>query len=204
MDDRTQQTTRMVLAIARADADAPAAAEQLLPHVYDELRAIAGNLMRRERAAHTLQPTELIHEAWLRLVDADAVAGAPDRDAGPLRTHFTRIAARAMRFVLVDHARRKFADKRGGGQRRVTLDDNHEAAVVDPEDVLHVHDGIERLAALDPELAQIVELRFFGGMTLDEVAVARGTSRRTVVRNYRLARAWWLREFDDGGRGEPS
>jgi RNA polymerase sigma factor (TIGR02999 family) len=194
--DTSNPTTRLTLAVARGE---PGAVDALMPHVYDELRAIAARLMQRERAEHTLRPTELIHEAYLRLVDVDGVEGTDEE----LRAHFNRVAVRAMRFVLVDHARKKHAQKRGGGGRRVPLDEEGVAAPVDVLEVLQVHDGLERLAAIDEALASVVELRYFGGLTIEEAADSLGVSRRTAVRRFRLARAWLVREFGEGGPHGP-
>ena len=143
--------------------------------------------------AHTLQPTELIHEAYLRLTAGDD-AGWEDR------VHFKRVAARAMRNILVDHARARLTAKRGGGQRRVTLDTPLLQPAGEEQDVVAVHEGLEKLSAVDRQLADIVELRFFAGMTMEEVAAALGISSRTAARGWRLARAWWFREFGGEGR----
>ncbi len=171
------ETTLLLQSMGRGDA---AAAEKLLPLVYDELHRRANQLMRGERAGHTLQPTGLIHEAFMRLVDQDVQAQS--------RQHFLRIAARAMRQVLVDHARSRGSQKRGGGQRGVTLD---ERAIAGPsDDVLAVDDALNRLAKFDPQLAQIVELRFYGELAHKEIADTLGISLRTVERGWRVARAW--------------
>jgi RNA polymerase sigma factor (TIGR02999 family) len=176
------------------DAGDLAASEELMPIVYDELRRIASRLMQSQGRAHTMQPTELIHEAYLRLVDDDET----DHDRKwEGRLHFTRVAARAMRFVLVDHARGKLAKKRGGERHRVTLDTRVSAIADNAEQVLFVHDGLDRLAAVDEQLAKIVELRFFGGMTMDEIANSLESSTRTVERGWRVARAWWIKEFGE-------
>lgn len=164
------------------DSGQPGAAEELLPLVYDELHRIAGRLMRRE-GEHTLQPTALIHEAYLRLA-GDRSPRIEDR------TDFVRLAARAMRNVLVDHARRKRSAKRGGDRLQVALDDELLETNADGERLLLLDDALRKLANLDPQLAAIVELRFFGGLGHRETARALDTSVRSVERGWRTARAW--------------
>jgi RNA polymerase sigma-70 factor, ECF subfamily len=160
-----------------------AAADELLPLLYDELRRIASAHLRRERSDHTLQPTALVHEAWLRLVDD------PAPEVGS-RAHFLSLAARVMRRVLVDHAREHGAQKRGGGSSRVTLDDALALYERRDLDLLALDEALERLGALDAPLARIVELRFFAGLTNAEVASLDGTSLRSVERGWATARAW--------------
>lgn len=155
--------------------------------VERELRAIASRLLRGERTDHTLQPTALLHEAWLRLSEVHA----PWRD----QTHFVAAAAGAMRRVLVDHARARGRDKRGGGNARITLSPELLDATVEPSDVLAVDDALARLAAVDAELERIVELRVFGGLTHPEIAALLGVSLRRVERGWRLARAFLRREL---------
>lgn len=184
------RSTRLLCATALGEATAP---EELLPIVYDELREIAVRLLGSRGRRSTLQPTDVIHAAWLKLIDPNA-AGIPRVDG---RIHFQRLAARAMRFVLVDHARARCAEKRGGPRRRVTLDENLEGIADQAVDVLFVHEGLERLRAVDSQLAEIVEMRFFGGMTMAEISQALGISLSSVNRGWRLARAWWLEEFAD-------
>lgn len=166
--------------------------DDLLPAVYAELRAVADRLLRRAGPHPTLQPTELLHEAFLRLRGA----AAPLRFAG--EQHLRRTAVRTMRHVLVDRARARAADKRGGGRARVTLDEDFAQPLDDGDSVLRVHDGIEQLRAVDAQLADLVELRFFGGLSVDETAATMALSPRSVDRLWRLARAWWLAH--DGGR----
>ncbi len=171
---------------AAGDADA---GRQLLELLHDELHRLAGAQMRRERGDHTLQPTALVHEAWLRLV------ASPPSAAGS-RAHFLSLAARVMRRVLVEHARARAAAKRGGEAQRVTLDD---ALALDPGrslDVLALDEALERLAAFDAELATLVELRFFGGLSNEEVAASRGVSLRSVERGWATARAWLRGQLD--------
>lgn len=188
------RTTSLVNRMATGDA---AAADRLLPILYGELRQIARRMLADQRRS-TLSPTELIHEAWVRLVDED---GAGPEFEG--RRHFRRVAARAMRFVLVDRARARLSDKRGGDRRQVTLDAERVGDASEAWQVLQVHDAIAALGQRDEELAQLVELRFFGGMKMEEVADVMGVSRSSVQRSWRLVRAWWRKEFagpteDDG------
>ena len=188
------RATHLVRSLRDAESTAAASGE-LMPLVYDELRRIAGRLMRGQRANATLQPTELIHEAFLRLADDGAGEADARGERWQGKVHFTRVAARAMRFVLVDHARTKLSERRGGARRRVTLDTQLADVADTSEELLFVHEGLERLGGVDAQLAQIVELRFFGGLTLHETAAALGVSRRTVDRGWRTARAWWVQEF---------
>lgn len=161
--------------------------------LYEELRALASSLMRHERGDHTLQTTALVHEAWLRF----------GRDDGSWndRIHFLAIAGRAMRRVLVDHARTKGRKKRGGDATTVTLDD---AAIVEAYgqgvDLLELDDALDRLEGHNPLGARIVELRFFAGMSHDEIATACGVSKRTVERNFRFARAHLFRDMSESDK----
>ncbi len=178
-----EATTRLLRALSAGEAGA---AEQLLPLVYDELRRLAGRLMGDERTGHTLQATALLHEAWLRL----CAPGTSYDDRG----HFLRVAATAMRRVLVDHARARAAQKRGGG-RRVDLDADAVAGRDDAESLLAVDEALGRLQALDPQLVQLVEMRFFGGLDNPSTAEALGLSLRSVERGWRTARAFLVREL---------
>lgn len=193
MSDDKARTTRLLRAVCEGE---PQAAEQLFPVVYTELRRLAGQIVGRGPARPAgLQATELIHEAYLRLVDVDA-----DRQREiDSRLHFKRLAAKAMRGVLVDQARAQQADKRGGAQQRVTLQEDLAALSQDSSAVLEVDEGLAALRAFDPQLAELVELRFFGQMTVPEVATALGVSESSVARSWRLARAWWVSEY---GRSE--
>jgi RNA polymerase sigma factor (TIGR02999 family) len=184
-DDPTAHTRLLLQRINAGDAEA---VEQLLPYIYDELHGLARRIMAGERHEHTLQPTALINEAFLRLIDQSA-PGIQDR------VHFVRVAARAMRNVLVDHARARSAAKRGGGNLKVTLDEGLVLEDGDSDSLLHVHETLERLSAVDPQLGQIVELRFFGGLKDAEIGAAIGVSERTVQRGWRMARAWLSREM---------
>jgi RNA polymerase sigma-70 factor (ECF subfamily) len=162
--------------------------DQLVPHVYDKLRQLAAGSLRGEGASHTARATSLVHEAYLRLAGADV--------DWQNRMHFYAVAAQVMRRILVDHAKAKNRDKRGGGAQRVTLD---EAVLVQPDipnTVLDLDDALKRLAARDPRKSQIVEMLFFGGMTYDETAGALQISPATVHRELKLAKAWLYRELN--------
>ncbi len=167
------------------------AAEQLFPLVYDELRALAARCLRGERADHTLQPTALVHEAYLKLVDQAAIAGKG-------REHFVGIAARAMRQVLADHARRHLAAKRGAGRRRIMLDSSVASGEQDPVDLMALDEALVQLSALDERQGRIVELRFFGGLTAKEAAALMDVSLSTVEADWRMARAWLHRAMECG------
>jgi RNA polymerase sigma-70 factor (ECF subfamily) len=158
--------------------------------VYDELRRLAASALRHERSDHTLQPTALVHEAYLRLAE-QPTARWKDRN------HFMAVAARAMRRILVDHARKHGAVKRGSGAVKHSLDDHERVAdfTGDTVDLVALDDALARLANLDPRQARIVELRFFGGLSVEETAAIVGSSARTVKRDWQLARAWLKREI---------
>jgi RNA polymerase sigma factor (TIGR02999 family) len=166
------------------------AAERLLPAIYADLHRQAARAMRREGEEHTLQATALVHEAYLRLVDQRRVQWRN-------RAHFFGIAAEVMRRVLVDHARGRLAAKRGGGMKQLTLGGADEAAANQDDglEVLALHEALERLAQLDPEQARLVELRYFGGLNIEETAEALGVSPATVKREWAVARAWLRREL---------
>lgn len=187
MKDKRERVTEL---LRESDLSDPASAQSLLAYVYDELRDLAAQQMGRERAGHTLQPTALVHEAYLRLVYGDRVDWKS-------RAHFYGIAARAMRQILVDHARRKQASKRGGGWQRVTLDPEMMGDQDYTCEVLDLHDALNRLAEKDEALGKMVELRFFGGLTLDETADAMGVSRRKVAKDWSAARLWLKRELSN-------
>jgi RNA polymerase sigma factor (TIGR02999 family) len=169
------------------------AAEELLPLVYDELRKLAAHRMAGEAAGHTLQPTALVHEAWLRLVRT------PD-PAWQNRAHFFRTAAECMRRILIDNARRKLQIRHGGGAERVPLDEIDLPGEHDPRQLLHVHEALDRLAAEDPTKAEIVKLRFFVGLENREIAELLDISERTVERAWSFAKAWLLAEFSDANQ----
>ena len=180
--------------LADARRGAPAALEAVFDATYAELRRIAGALMRRERPGHTLQPTELVHDAWLKLVDQSRVAWTD-------RAHFLNIAARAMRQVLVDHARRRGARKRLDGVERVTFNDDAGHGATASFEVLALHEALERFTVLDARAAQVVEARVFGGMTTQEVAHVLNVSTRTVELDWTVARRWLARELREGADG---
>ena len=167
------------------------AGEALVPLVYAELRRQAGRALRREGEGHTLQPTALVHEAWLRL-------GGQHDARWESRTQFLAVAAQMMRRVLVDHARTRHALKRGGGGTQVSLGDADQAVAdsSDEVDVLALNDALERLAAIDPRKAQLVELRYFAGLSIPEAAAALGVSQATVGREWAVARMWLRRELE--------
>jgi RNA polymerase sigma factor (TIGR02999 family) len=175
------EVTRILSAIDQGD---PHAAEQLLPLVYDALRRLAVQQLAREKPGQTLQATALVHEAYLRLVDTSR--------AGPWngRTHFFRAAAQAMRRILVDNARRKHSQKRGGTRRPVDLDEAAQV-VADPSDeIVAVHEALELLARHDPVKAELVQLRFFAGLSVEEAADLLNISRATADRYWRYAKTW--------------
>jgi RNA polymerase sigma factor (TIGR02999 family) len=168
------------------DPERPESAAELFAAVYGELRQLARALLRRERPDHTLQPTELVHDAFLRLVDQSAVRAVD-------RAHFFGVAARAMRQILVDHARRRRAAKRGGAWLRVTLDEGLGAPAAEPDELLALDQAIEALAARDPRAARVVELRVFAGLTIEEIAAALAVSKRTIDGDWAFARLWIAR-----------
>jgi RNA polymerase sigma-70 factor, ECF subfamily len=163
--------------------------ETLLPIVYQELRRLAAGYLRRERAGYTLQPTALVHEAYLRLLK-----DKPGRWQN--RAHFCAIAAHSMRQILIERARARDAKKRGGERQRVTLDEGLVAGGDRSIDLIALDQALERLAALDAEQARLVELRFFGGLTIEETAEAMNTSPATVKRHWTVACAWLARELE--------
>jgi RNA polymerase sigma factor (TIGR02999 family) len=177
--------TALLTAARAGDQDA---LDALLPLVYDELRRIAHAQMRRERPGQTLDATALVHEAWMRLGGGAAAAGD--------RSHFLGIAARLMRQILVERARARHAAKRGGHRDRVTLDERLLPSSERPVDVLALDQALERLASLDPLNARLVELRFFGGLTVEEAAETLEISPATLKRRWALARAFLLRELE--------
>jgi RNA polymerase sigma factor (TIGR02999 family) len=168
------------------------ARDELVVHVYDELRRLAASYLRRERADHTLQPTALVHEAYMRLA---AQEGVDWRN----REHFIGVAAEMMRRVLVDHARRHRRDKRGGGLR-LPLTEADGFSEGEAEDMVALDEALRRLARRHPQKSRVVELRFFGGLSIEETARILEVSDSTVERDWKFARAWLAREMDRGGR----
>ncbi len=183
------EVTRILSAIEDGNRQA---ASQLLPLVYDELRRLAASKMSQEKSDQTLQPTALVHEAFLRLV------GGEDRKNWDGRGHFFAAAAEAMRRILIDAARRRSAEKRGGKlQRCELLEEDAVLNVDDTETMLSLDEALTKLAATDASLAKLVELRYFTGLTIEETAEVLGVSPRTTKRNWAYARAWLRREMDD-------
>lgn len=159
------------------------AVDALLPHVYRELRRLAGGYMKREREGHTLDATGLVHEAYMKLVDQSRVEWQN-------RSHFFGIAATAMRRILVDHARGRQADKRGGGADHAELHEDLVSTAERSAELIAVDDALERLAVWDPVKSRVIELRFFGGLSIEECAEAMGMSTATANRHWRMAKAW--------------
>jgi RNA polymerase sigma factor (TIGR02999 family) len=177
--------THILTAIEQGD---PQAADKLLPLVYEELRKLAASRMANEKAAQTLQPTALVHEAWLRLVGKEAPKFAN-------RAHFFAAAAEAMRRILIDNARRKRSLRHGGGQQRVDLEHVDLASAIDDDQLLAVNDALDKLAAQNKSEAELVKLRYFVGMTLEEAADALSISARTADNYWAHARAWLFHEL---------
>lgn len=180
--------TRILSAIQQGDSKA---AEELFPLVYEELRRLANYKMSQEAAGHTLQPTALVHEAWMRLV-------AQNQQTWHNRAHFFAAAAEAMRRILVECARRKRSLKRGGGAEREELHESVLVLSVPPDELLEVHEALDKLAQEDPSAAELVKLRYFVGMTMEEASSALGLSLRSAERLWTYARAWLRREIRRG------
>ena len=183
-----EETTELLRVL---DGDDPSVAPRLFAVVYDELRALAGNYFQHQRPDHTLQPTALVNEAFLKLVDQTRIEWRS-------RAHFLAVAARAMRQILIDHARGRATAKRGGNLFRVTMDEAATPLTDHDPELLDLDDALKRLAAMDERQSRIVELRFFGGMTVEEVAHVLKVSRTTVEADWRMARAWIRRELGNG------
>jgi RNA polymerase sigma factor (TIGR02999 family) len=190
MGAEPQQGLTVILGRARAGDER--ARDELVALVYDELRRVAARLMRRERRDHTLSPTAVVHEAVIRLLGDAVFDKAADRSC------LFASAARAMREVLIDHARRRSAGRRGGGRRRVPLDSVADYFEEHGLDVVAVHEALDRLAELNGRQSQVMTLRYFGGLTVPEVAASLGVSVVTVERDWRLARAWLGGELRGG------
>jgi RNA polymerase sigma-70 factor, ECF subfamily len=187
MDSNPGEVTRLLKAMNAGDA---AAGEQLLPLVYKELHRIAEAYMRRERPDHTLQATALIHEAYLRLVGEEV----DWRDRG----HFVGLAAHVMRRVLVDYARQHNAERRAGGLQRVEMEDNFAISPERLDEVLFLDTALARLKEVSPRQAQVVELRYFGGLSVEQIAAMLGVAPRSVKRDWSLARMFLYRELRPG------
>ncbi len=177
--------TRILEAVTRGDQ---ASAQELLPLVYQELRKLAAHKMAGQAPGHTLQPTALVHEAWLRLV-----GNKPSQFAG--RAHFFAAAAEAMRHILIDSARRKRAERHGGGQVRVDIEAVEIASLANDDELLAVHDALDKLAAEDSKKAELAKLRYFVGMTFEEAAEVLGISVATAKRHWAYARAFLYEEM---------
>jgi RNA polymerase sigma factor (TIGR02999 family) len=175
--------------LATIDQNSPRATEELLPLVYDELRRLAGQKLAREKPGQTIQPTALVHEAYLRLVSGEGTIHWNSR------AHFLAAAAEAMRRILVDRARRKHSDRHGGRWQRCEILDGDLAIEYDSDDLLDLEEALARLNSIDERAADLVKLRVFAGMTIDEAATYQGVSPRTAKRSWAYARAWLVREM---------
>jgi RNA polymerase sigma factor (TIGR02999 family) len=180
----------LLLAWAQGDQGA---LERLVPLVHDELHRIARRCMAGERVGHSLQATALVNEAYLRLIDVSHVDWQD-------RAHFLAVSARLMRRILVDHARSRNYEKRGGGAQKVSFDEGLVVSVEPGQDLVALHDALTALATIDPRKSQVVELRFFGGLSVEETAEALHVSTDTVTRDWRLAKVWLLRELRGGAQ----
>lgn len=177
----SQQLTQMLIQLSEGNAQM---VDDILPLIYDELRRLAGNYLRRERSDHTLQPTALVHEAYIKLIDQTQVKWQN-------RAHFFGIAANIMRRILVDYARQHKAEKRGGAAEKMPLEE--EILIVSEgksAELLALDEALENLAKMDPQKSKIVELRYFGGLSVEETAEVLGVSEITVKRHWRMAKAW--------------
>jgi RNA polymerase sigma factor (TIGR02999 family) len=192
MNDRADALTSILNQLSPADASDSGVAG-VLPYVYDELRNLADGLLRGERTHHTLQATALVHEAYMRL------AGSNGRQWTD-RSHFFRLAAKTMRHILVDHARARAADKRGGGAAGQLLTDTSLLTDGNYGEILEIDEALGELFTLAPQKAQIVEMRFYGGCTIEETAEALGVSTATVERDWRFARAWLKSKLSENER----
>lgn len=184
----SENVTQLLIELSNGDRDA---VDILLPVIYDELRKLAANYLRRERPDHTLQPTALVHEAYLRLVDQTRVNWQN-------RAHFFGVAAQIMRRLLVDHARKHNAEKRGQDFQKLSLDENIDRPIERSAELIALDDALKALAAFDGQKARIVELRYFGGLTVEETADVLGVTPITVKRHWRLAKAWLYGEMQRG------
>jgi RNA polymerase sigma-70 factor, ECF subfamily len=187
-----KEVTRILNDVSAGDRDAPA---RLMPLVYDELRRLASRYLSRERPDHTLQPTALVHEAYVRLVDQTQVSWQN-------RAHFIGVAAQMMRRILVDHARLRHGEKRGGHRQKMPLDEAVSFEGKRDVDLIALDDALSDLARLDPGQSRIVELRFFGGLTLEETAEVMAISRSTVKREWIMAKAWLYDQLSNEARGQ--
>jgi RNA polymerase sigma-70 factor (ECF subfamily) len=190
----SESVTQLLIEISNGDRDA---VDLLLPVIYDELRKLAANYLRRERPDHTLQPTALVHEAYLRLVDQTRVNWQN-------RAHFFGVAAQIMRRLLVDYARKHNAEKRGQDFHKLSLDENIDRPIERSVELIALDDALKALAEFDGQKARIVELRYFGGLTVEETADVLGIAPITVKRHWRLAKAWLYGEMQKGDGRPPT
>jgi RNA polymerase sigma-70 factor (ECF subfamily) len=188
MSTESVETTQLLRAWASGD---PCALDRLTPHVYQELRRIAGRFMQNEQPGQSIQATALVHEAYLKLVDVDNVDWQH-------RAHFFAVAAQIMRHILLDRARSRVAAKRGGNAARINLDNVPDMCAERAGELIALDDALRALAGFDPRKARIVELRFFGGLTVGETAAVLRVSQDTVMRDWSMARAWLLSELSGG------
>jgi RNA polymerase sigma-70 factor, ECF subfamily len=179
MSENSSEVTRLLLALREGERGA---VDELVPLVYSELRRLAAHYLKSERDGHTLQPTALVHEAFLKLVEQDV--------QWQNRGHFFALAANLMRRILVDYARAYRAEKRGGGEAKVALDEAFVFARERPAEMIALDEALQKLAEIDPRRSQVVELKFFGGLKNDEIAQVLGVHSNTVLRDWNLARAW--------------
>ncbi len=188
-EPKTENVTRLLIELTRGNH---AAIDALLPLIYDELRSLASNYLRRERPDHTLQPTALVHEAYLRLVDQTRVNWQN-------RAHFFGVAAQMMRRILVDHARAHRAGKRGADFQKLSLDVNIDKAVERGAELIALDEALKQLAQIDEQKSRIIELHYFGGLSVEEIAQVLGVSPITVKRHWRMAKAWLYHEVSSKG-----
>ena len=185
MQPATGEVTRLLMRLKQGDTSAES---KLVPLVYEELRRLAKHFMRGERRNHTLQATALVHEAYIRLIGEERVDWQS-------RAHFFGLAGQAMRRILVDHARAKLAKKRGGSRQKISLDDALLFTDDPSQQILDLNNALDRLAERDPRQCRIVELRFFAGLTEEEIAEALGIAVRTVKNDWRVAKAWLYQQL---------
>ena len=186
-DTQYSETTQLLRDWAKGDQGA---VDRLTPRIYRELRRIAGHCMQNERPGRTIQTTALVHEAYLKLIDVNQVDWQH-------RAHFFAVSAQIMRRILLDRARRRAAGKRGGAAQRVNLDELPDVGAGRAREMIALDDALNALAALDPRKARVIELRFFGGLSVEETAEVLRVSPDTVLRDWRLARAWLLKELSE-------
>jgi RNA polymerase sigma factor (TIGR02999 family) len=187
MPKTAEQITQLLKQHSSGD---PEALEKLLPEVYTELRRLARGYLSREKAGHTLAPTALVHEAFMRFLELKAI----DFQS---RAHFFAVCATFMRRILINHARDRSRKKRGGGELRVTFDENIHWSDADPQQLLDLNDAMERLAVENARAAKTAEMRCFGGLTVEEIATVTGISKATVKRDWLFAKAWLFRELNE-------